>query len=118
MRCCISRSSNLQRKDLHPLEEADGYKVLADRGHTLEQIAEEVSQTRSYVAQRLKLCSLNASSRKLFFDEMLNAKTALIIARLPIELQDKAAKEITTKRWNGEQMSVREVSEHVQEHYM
>ncbi|MBW9102906.1 ParB/RepB/Spo0J family partition protein [Paraburkholderia phenoliruptrix] len=109
---------NLQRKDLHPLEEADGYKVLADRGHTLEQIAEEVSQTRSYVAQRLKLCSLNASSRKLFFDELLNAKTALIIARLPIELQDKAAKEITAKRWNGEQMSAREVSEHVQEHYM
>jgi len=109
---------NLQRKDVHPLEEADGYKVLADRGHTLEQIAEEVSQTRSYVAQRLKLCSLNASSRKLFFDDLLNAKTALIIARLPIELQDKAAKEITAKRWTGEPMSIREVSEHVQEHYM
>lgn len=109
---------NLQRKDLHPLEEADGYKVLADRGHTLEQIAEEVSQTRSYVAQRLKLCSLNASSRKLFFDERLNAKTALMIARLPIELQDKAAKEITAPWVNGEPRSPQQASELIQRNYM
>ncbi|CAG9194002.1 ParB family protein [Paraburkholderia caribensis] len=109
---------NLQRKDLHPLEEADGYKVLSDRGHTLEQISDEVSQTKTYVAQRLKLCALNASTRKLFFDGKLNAKTALVIARMPTDLQDKAAKEITTPRWTGELMSVREASDHVQTNYM
>ncbi|MFM0515057.1 ParB/RepB/Spo0J family partition protein [Paraburkholderia sp. RL17-373-BIF-A] len=109
---------NLERKDLLPSEKADGYKDLADRDYTLEQIAEKVSQTRSYFAPRLKLCSLHASSRKLFSDDLLNAKTALIVARLPIEPQDQAAKEITAKRWKGEPMFVREVSEHVQHHYV
>lgn len=109
---------NLQRDDLHPLEEADGYKVLADRGHTLEQIAEEVSQSRAYVAQRLKLCALSASTRALFFDEKLNAKTALMIARLPVDLQDKAAKEITAPWVNGEPRSAKAASEHIQRTYM
>jgi ParB/RepB/Spo0J family partition protein len=31
---------NLQRQDLHPLEEADGYAVLAERGHSTKQIAD------------------------------------------------------------------------------
>ncbi|WP_069267382.1 ParB/RepB/Spo0J family partition protein [Paraburkholderia nodosa] len=109
---------NLQRRDLHPLEEADGYKVLSDRGHTLEQIATEVSQTRTYVAQRLKLCALNAQTRKLFFDEKLNAKTALMIARLPTDLQDKAAKELTATYINGEPRSVKAASEHIERTYM
>ncbi|WP_158759665.1 ParB/RepB/Spo0J family partition protein [Paraburkholderia acidiphila] len=109
---------NLQRKDLHPLEEADGYKVLSDRGHTLEQIAAEVSQTRTYVAQRLKLCALSASTRKLFFDERLNAKTALMIARLPTDLQDKAAKELTAPYVNGEPRTVKAASEHIERTYM
>lgn len=109
---------NLQRKDLHPLEEADGYKVLSDRGHTLEQIADEVSQTKTYVAQRLKLCALNASTRKLFFDEKLNAKTALIIARMPTDLQEKAAKEITAPWINGEPRSPQQASELIQRNYM
>ncbi|WP_321895981.1 ParB/RepB/Spo0J family partition protein [Paraburkholderia heleia] len=109
---------NLQRKDLHPLEEADGYKVLSDRGHTLEQISAEVSQTRTYVAQRLKLCALSASTRKLFFDEKLNAKTALMIARLPSDLQDKAAKELTAPYVNGEPRTVKAASEHIERMYM
>ncbi|WP_224030289.1 ParB/RepB/Spo0J family partition protein [Paraburkholderia caribensis] len=108
---------NLQRKDLHPLEEADGYKVLSDRGHTLEQIADEVSQTKTYVAQRLKLCALNASSRKLFFDEKLTAKTALMIARLPTDLQDKAAKTISSG-YGGQPMSVTSASDYVQREFM
>ncbi len=109
---------NLQRKDLHPLEEADGYKVLADRGHTLEQIAAEVSQTKTYVAQRLKLCGLNEATRKLFYEDKLNAKTALMIARLPTDLQDKATKELTAPWANGEIRSVKAASEHIQRTYM
>nr|WP_241023140.1 ParB/RepB/Spo0J family partition protein [Paraburkholderia sp. Ac-20340] len=109
---------NLQRRDLHPLEEADGYKVLADRGHTLVQIATEVSQTKTYVAQRLKLCALSDGTRKLFFEGKLTATTALMLARMPIELQKKAAEEITQLDWNDEVMSAREASQHIQETYM
>lgn len=108
---------NLQRKDLHPLEEADGYKVLSDRGHTLEQIAAEVSQTKTYIAQRLKLCALNASTRKLFYEDKLNARTALMIARLPTELQEKAAKTISTG-YGGQPMSAQSASDYVQREFM
>lgn len=109
---------NLQRKDVHPLEEADGYKVLQERGHSAEQIAEEVSQTRSYVAQRLKLTSLIDSARELFFDGKLTAATALLIARLPAELQDKAAKEITAPWIDGEPRPLKTAAEHIQRNYM
>ncbi|POR52798.1 ParB/RepB/Spo0J family partition protein [Paraburkholderia eburnea] len=109
---------NLQRRDLHPLEEADGYKALADRGHPLDQIASEVTQTRSYVAARLKLCALTDRVRKLFFDGQLTAATALIVARMPADLQDAAAKEISTPDWQGDVMSARAASAHVQRTYM
>lgn len=109
---------NLQRDDLHPLEEADGYKVLADRGHTLDQIAAEVSQTKGYVAQRLKLCALADSTRKLFYEEKLTAATALMIARLPVDLQDKAAKEITAPYIDGEPRTAKSASQHIQRMYM
>jgi len=109
---------NLQRKDVHPLEEADGYKALVDRDHTMEQIAGEVSQTRTYVAQRLKLASLIEPVRKIFFDGDLTAATALLIARLPIDLQAKAAKEITAPWAGGEPRSAKAAAEHVQRTYM
>ncbi|RKE35244.1 ParB/RepB/Spo0J family partition protein [Paraburkholderia sp. BL23I1N1] len=109
---------NLQRKDLHPLEEADGYKVLSDRGHTLEQIADEVSQTKTYVAQRLKLCVLNASTRKLFFDGKLTVATASLIARMPAELQEKAAKEIVAPWIDGEPRSAKAAFAHIERTYM
>lgn len=50
---------NIQRADLNPVEEAQGYRQLMDRfGHTQEKLAEALSKSRSYIANLLRLLSL------------------------------------------------------------
>lgn len=49
---------NLQRRDVHPIEEAEGYKrllMLTDPTYTVEQIAAKVGKTPVYITTRLKL---------------------------------------------------------------
>ena len=56
---------NVQRTDLNPLEEAQGYKLLLDRfGRTQEAIAKTVGKSRSHVANALRLLNLPAVVRE------------------------------------------------------
>lgn len=73
---------NLQRRDVHPLDEALGYQRLIDLGQTVEQIADKVSKSASYVYQRLKLAALVPEGQDMFFKEALTAGHAVQIARL------------------------------------
>ena len=58
---------NLQRADLHPLEEAEGYEVLM-KAHDLsaEQLADKVGKSKAYIYARLKLCALVPFARNEF----------------------------------------------------
>jgi len=57
---------NLQREALGPLEEAEGYKTLADSfGLTQAEIAQAVGKDRSTVANTLRLLQLPPSVRRL-----------------------------------------------------
>jgi len=50
---------NIQREDLNPLEEAEGYKQLIKRhGHTQDGVAQLVHKSRSHVANLLRLLDL------------------------------------------------------------
>ena len=112
---------NLQREDLHPVEEAEGYqRLLDDHAYTIAMIADKVGRSPTYVNARLKLCSLTKANRKLFFAGKLNASTALLLARIPVpELQDKAGQEISEGQYRGgEPMSVGQAVDHVHRTYM
>lgn len=55
----IALIENLQRKDLTPFEEAEGYRALADRhGYTQEEIAESVGKSRTVITESLALLNL------------------------------------------------------------
>jgi ParB family chromosome partitioning protein len=55
----IAIVENVQRADLNPLEEAQGYKALIDRfGRTQEAVAQVVGKSRPHVANALRLLSL------------------------------------------------------------
>ena len=57
----IALVENLQRKDLTPFEEADGYVALQDRhGYTHEQIANAVGKSRVTVTEALSIAKLPA----------------------------------------------------------
>lgn len=114
---------NLQREDLHPLEEAESYEALikshgklADYG--VDDIAAKLGKSRAYIYARMKLCALGDKARAAFYDGDLNASTALLLARIPVtELQEKALTDITEERHSGP-MSVREAQRHIQRTYM
>ena len=57
---------NLQREELNPLEEAEGYRTLAERfGFTQEEIAQAVGKDRSTVTNLLRLLKLAPSIRRM-----------------------------------------------------
>jgi ParB family chromosome partitioning protein len=50
---------NIQREDLNPLEEAEGYRQLIERhGHTQDEVGRIVHKSRSHVANLLRLLEL------------------------------------------------------------
>lgn len=50
---------NIQRADLNPLEEAQGFRQLMDRfGHTQERLASALGKSRSHIANLLRLLQL------------------------------------------------------------
>ncbi|TRD22781.1 ParB/RepB/Spo0J family partition protein [Palleronia caenipelagi] len=50
---------NIQRADLNPIEEANGYRQLMSQfGHTQEKLAEALGKSRSHIANSLRLLKL------------------------------------------------------------
>lgn len=55
----IALVENIQRQDLGPLEEAEGYRRLMDEfSHTQEDLAKAVGKSRSHVANMMRLLAL------------------------------------------------------------
>lgn len=111
---------NLQRADLHEMEEAEGYqRMMAEFGRTADELAKEVDKSKAYIYARLKLTALCPEGREAFRDGRLNASTALLVARIPVaSLQAKAVEEITEPDWEGDLPSVREVKRILRDRYM
>ena len=96
---------NLQREDLNPMEEAEGYRRLTQElGLTQEQAAQRVGRSRPAVANALRLLSLPKSVGTLLREKQLSAGHAR--ALLPLEREEvmlKAAHTILEQ-----QLSVRQ----------
>ncbi len=64
---------NLQREELGPLEEADGYHRLREMfGHTQQEIADAVGKSRSAVANMLRLRGLPSLVRRMLAEGTLS----------------------------------------------
>ena len=71
---------NVQREDLNPLEEANGYKELSEKyGYTQEEISSMVGRSRSAVANALRLLALPAEVQALVMEGKLSAGHAKAI---------------------------------------
>ena len=99
---------NLQREDLGPLEESEGYQRLAaDFGLTQEQIAKRVGKSRPAVANALRLLALPREVLSLLREGALTAGHARALLALPDDDARRAAAERIVK---GE-LSVREAEQ-------
>jgi len=98
----VQTIENLQREDVHPLDEADGFARLIEKaGYEVDQVAQELGKSASYVYQRLKLKELIPAARELFVDAEITAGHAILIARLEPE-QQKACITDGLRHWENE----------------
>lgn len=121
---------NLQRDDLQPLEEADGYDQLIKLhhkqgdSHMAEQIAAKIGKSRSYVFGRMQLLKLCPEARKALQEGKLDVSRAQLIARIPVpDIQTQALQAILEGNDNyykddDEPLSYRAARDLIQEEYM
>jgi ParB family transcriptional regulator, chromosome partitioning protein len=75
----IALIENLQRKDLTPFEEAEGYRALGQRhAYTHEQIAASVGKSRSSITEALALLEIPPELRRMAEAMGIQAKSALL----------------------------------------
>jgi ParB family chromosome partitioning protein len=82
----VALIENLQREDLNPLDEAEGYQRLMEEfAHTQEKLASAVGKSRSHVANMVRLLTLPQSVRGMIRSGKLTAghARALITAKDP-----------------------------------
>ncbi len=84
---------NLQREDIHPLEESLGFKSLLQLGeptYTIASIAARAGKSEAYVQGRIKLADLIPSVAEAFLKDIIAIGHALLIAKLPDSQQQEA----------------------------
>lgn len=88
----LAMIENLQREDLNPMEEAEGYQQLMSQYNlTQEETAQRVGKSRSAVANALRLLNLCPPVRAMVEDGRLSNGHARTILPLSPALQEKAA---------------------------
>jgi ParB/RepB/Spo0J family partition protein len=122
---------NLQREDLHPLEEADGYRKILDVpedadkpiGVRIEALAREISKSTRYVYQTLQLLKLSEFPRQVFLEGKLHRTIALEVATIGNEAQQiEACRRVAGLGAKGTDvidnpMSFREAAEYIRSNF-
>ena len=97
---------NLQREDLNPIEEAEGYqRLVAEFGYTQESLSARVGKDRSTVANALRLLKLPPVVRSMVIEGRLNMGHA----RALLGLESDPAIERLARQAASRGLSVRQV---------
>lgn len=113
---------NLQREDVHAIEEAEGFAALMrEHGVSADQLVEQTGKSRSYIYGRLKLLQACAEVRDACLAGDVQPEVALLIARLRTDkLQQRALGYIRGKYLDladGGRKSYRQVRALLREHF-
>jgi ParB family transcriptional regulator, chromosome partitioning protein len=95
---------NLQRRDVHPLEEAQGFRALLnleEPKYSIEQLAAKTGKSPVYVATRLKLTELTQSVVDAFYRQEIGVGHALLLAKLQSSQQEQALAACFKEDWSA-----------------
>ncbi len=107
----IALIENLQREDLHFLEEAEGYEQLMEEFHlTQEAMAARVGKKQSTIANKLRLLRLSDRIRKILVEGGLTERHARALLKLDDE--EKQVQVLTVVLDNG--YSVRQTESYIE----
>ena len=96
---------NLQREDIHPLEEALGFKSLLELGepaYTIANIAARTGKSEAYIYGRIRLADLIPPVAEAFLKDQITIGHALLIAKLPASQQQEAFAAAFRGMWTSE----------------
>jgi ParB/RepB/Spo0J family partition protein len=127
----IQLIENLQRSDLTPLEEAQGYRRLIDEmGYTVELIHDKTGKDRKTIYGKLKMLLAPKILLDALEKEVIGERICELVGRIPFpEMRDRAAREILNPKYvvetegdwdvvKDQPMSYRRASDHVRDNYM
>jgi ParB family chromosome partitioning protein len=95
---------NLQRRDVHPMEEASGFRALLnleEPKYSIEQISAKTGKSPVYVAARLKLTELTQNVVDAFYREEIGVGHALLLAKLQPTQQEQALAACFKEDWSA-----------------
>lgn len=106
----IALIENLQREDLHFLEETEGYeKLMTQFNLTQEAMAVRVGKKQSTIANKLRLLNLPLEIRNALKEAQLTERHGRALLKLKnSELQEQVLKQIIKNGWN-----VKQTEEHI-----
>ena len=96
---------NLQREDIHPLEEAFGFRSLLnlnDPNYTVASLAARAGKSEAYVLGRIKLTELIPPIADAFLADRIAIGHALLIAKLPASQQQEAFNASFRQMWTAQ----------------
>jgi len=93
---------NLQRENLHFLEEAKGYEsLIQDHGFTQEELASKLGKNQSTIANKLRILRLSEEVKEILIKENLTERHARALLKLPDDqLQIKAVRQVVAAKLN------------------
>ncbi|HEV7674470.1 MAG TPA: ParB/RepB/Spo0J family partition protein [Candidatus Angelobacter sp.] len=110
----LQQIENLQREDLDPLDEAEGYKVLIAEGMTLAEISQGIAAgkggkapSQQYISSMVKLADLAEWAKQILRNKWISKGHAVLIARLgDYGAQERAMYAVFSETWNANHHSV------------
>ena len=95
---------NLMRRDVHPMEEANGFRALLNLDepkYSIEQISARTGKNPAYVTARLKLTELTPVVVDAFYREEIGVGHALLLAKLQPGQQEQALAACFKEDWSA-----------------
>jgi len=95
---------NLIRSEIHPMEEAQGFRALLDLEepkYSIEQIGAKVGKSPAFVASRLKLTDLIPAAVEAFYADEIGVGHAVLLSKLPGDQQESALKACFKEVYNS-----------------
>lgn len=113
---------NIQREDVHPLDECEAFYRLQELGHDVAAIASRIGKSERFVRGRLSLRQLVDPARRALSDDLITLSHASLLTPLPEQAQiealdrigiaDRDGKVVVTA-WDGRVGSVHDLRWHI-----
>lgn len=95
----VQLEENVQREDLSPIDEAEGYQQLLNLNRSVEEISASCHKSKATIYGRLQLLNLPDAAVEALRSGQMPASIATLIGRIPVqELREQATEEILEGR--------------------